>query len=109
MVKVTKRRGKMLDELVELRAQRRKDIIKCAFALLVILVVVLGQQMLMMQGIIEPGNIAVGAVSMGIAIGLCIFAGSASIDFTKSGHRIDAIMAQSGFTKKDVKDYEKSK
>ncbi|CAK7003361.1 MAG: hypothetical protein PEGG_00102 [Paraeggerthella hongkongensis] len=104
MARYSKRQQKAYEEILRLQANRRKDIIKCSASLAAILVLVWGKLALELNGIIEAGNLVAGAVMMVSSVGLAIFAGSASIDFTKSGQYINSIYARTGLSKKDVKD-----
>ena len=97
MARYSKRQQKAYEEILRLQANRRKDIIKCSASLAAILVLVWGKLALELNGI-------AGAVMMVSSVGLAIFAGSASIDFTKSGQYINSIYARTGLSKKDVKD-----
>lgn len=107
MSKKAKRKEDALVEIERLKAKRRLDIIKCAAALVVIVVLIFGKSWLEFNGILETGNIAVGAMMMVSAVGLAIFAGSASVDFTKCGHLIDEVRMKSGLSKEEIKAYEK--
>lgn len=98
-----------LEEMARLRANRRKDIIKCAGALAAIMVLVGGKAFLEGTGLVEVGNAVVGGVMMMGSIGLAVLAGHASIDFTKNGHRLEYLRSKTGLTKEDVKEYERSR
>lgn len=106
MAKMSKRQEKSYEEIIRLKGNRRKDLIKCAAALAAILVLVWGKLLLELNGILESGNMAAGAVMMASSVGLAIFAGTASIDFTKSGQYINDIRTRTGITKADIKEYE---
>ncbi|MEG0216977.1 MAG: hypothetical protein RR655_01445 [Raoultibacter sp.] len=98
-----KKRTEYLGEIAQLKAKRRGDIIKCAGALVAILFFLLIKQVLVMQGIVDQANIVVASVTMLAALGLAIFAGSASTDFAKSGRRIDTLCAEGNLSKEDTK------
>ncbi len=107
MSKKTKSRESALAEVQRLKANRRKDIIKCAAAIVVIVVLIYGKSWLEVNGLIPTGNVVIGAAMMAAGLGLAIFAGTASVDFAKSGHLIDEACARAKLSKEDVKAYEK--
>lgn len=102
------RKAQAFKEIQVYKASRRKDIIKCAAALALILTLVWGKLLLETTGIIAAGNIAAGAVMMMSSIGLAVFAGSASVDFTRCGHYLKDTCTRTGITKQDIADYERS-
>ena len=102
---LSKRKARCLDEIAELRARRRRDVIKCAAALAIIVVVVAGKQLLASQGVIDPNGIVAGALTMLIAFGLAIVGGTASIEFTKSGAKIRELRQSCGISKEHLKQY----
>ncbi len=107
MSKKAKSRENALAEIQRLKANRRKDVIKCAAAIAVIIVIIYGKSWLETNGIIPTGNVIVGAAMMCSGLGLAIFAGTASVDFAKSGHLIDDACARARLSKEDVKAYER--
>lgn len=96
------RRAKAFEDIERLREQRRRDVAKCIAALVTIVALVSGKIMLESNGIIEAGNLLVGSVMMAATVGLAIVGGTASIDFTRSGHEIQAIGARAGISKADI-------
>ncbi len=97
------RRTKAFEDIERLKASRRKDIIKCAASLAAILIVLSVKMYLETSGLVEVGNLAIGAVVMISAVGLAIFAGTASTDFTRCGREIEGIRARAGISKADLK------
>lgn len=107
--KASARRGNALNEIVELRSEQRKCILKGALAIAAILIAVAAKVALETNGLIESGNILVGSVMMVITVGLAIVGGSASISYTKSSHAIANLQARVNISKDDIKQYEKSR
>ena len=105
----SRRKAKAYEDIARLRANRRKDCIKCAAALAAIVVLVTVKLGLETSGILEVGNMAVGAAMMMAGIGLAILGGTASVDFPRSGNEIKGIQTRTGITKQDIKDYEQAK
>ena len=107
---MSQRKAKAYEDIERLKANRRKDLIKCAAALAALRphlgTVKLGLET---SGILEVGNMAVGAAMMMAGIGLAILGGTSSVDFTRSGNEIRGIQASVGITKQDIKDYEQAK
>ena len=103
---MSQRKAKAYEDIERLKANRRKDLIKCAAALAAIVVLVTVKLGLETSGILEVGNMAVGAAMMMAGIGL---GGTSSVDFTRSGNEIRGIQASVGITKQDIKDYEQAK
>ena len=100
------KKAKALDEIQALKGKRRADIIKCAFAIMVVVLVIAGKPMLETMGVIPAGSmIAAGAMFL-IAVVLAAFAGFASTDYAKSGRRIDELCSQYAITKEDIRAYE---
>lgn len=97
------RKASPFEEIDRLKTNRRADVIKCAAALTVIVVLIGAKSMLEANGIMESGNLFAGAFMMFSAVGLAIFAGAASTDFTKCGHHINDICTQGDITKDDIK------
>ncbi len=106
---MSQRKAKAYQDIERLKANRRKDLIKCAAALAAIVVLVTVKLGLETSGILEVGNMAVGAAMMMAGIGLAILGGTSSVDFTRSGNEIRGIQASVGITKQDIKDYEQAK
>ena len=104
----SRRKAKAYEDIVRLRANRRKDCIKCAAALAALALLVTAKLALETSGILETGNMA-GAVMMASGIGLAILGGTASVDFTRSGNEIKGIQTRTGITKQDIKDYERAR
>lgn len=102
------RKAKAFEDIMRLKANRRKDIIKCAAALAIVVILVTGKIFLEANGFLAIGNIAAGAVMMFSAIGLAILGGSSSLDFTRSGQQIAGICASTGITKEDIAEYERA-
>lgn len=102
------RKAQAYEDIERLKGNRRKDIIKCAAALATIIVLVTVKLSLEVNGILEVGNMAIGAVMMIAGIGLAILGGTSSVDFTRSGNEIRGIQASVGITKQDIKDYERA-
>lgn len=109
MGKKTTRRETALAEIERLKANRRKDIIKCSAAVVVIIVLIYGKSWLEVNGIIPTGNVVVGALMMFSALGLALFAGTASVDFSKSGHLIEEARAKAGLSKEEIEAHERGK
>lgn len=107
MSKRRQRRESALEEIAELKAKRRLDVVKCAGALAAILIAVAGRQFLESSGIVSQGSMALGAAMMMVTIGLAIVGGMASIDFTKNGQVIRGLQARNGITAEDIKNYGK--
>ncbi|WP_139653641.1 hypothetical protein [Raoultibacter phocaeensis] len=104
--KKNNRRIAALEEILALKGKRRADIIKCAFAIMVVVLVIAGKPLLETMGIIPEGSmIAAGAMFL-IAIALAAFAGFASTDYAKCGRRIDELSAKNALTKEDIRAYE---
>ena len=106
---MSQRKAKAYQDIERLKANRRKDLIKCAAALAAIVVLVTVKLGLETSGILEVGNMAAGAAMMMAGIGLAILGGTSSVDFTRSGNEIRGIQASVGITKQDIKDYEQAK
>ena len=92
---MSQRKAQAYRDIERLKANRRKDLIKCAAALAAIIVLVTVKLALETSGILEIGNMAVGAVMMMAGIGLAILGGTSSVDFTRSGNEIRGIQAAS--------------
>lgn len=92
-----------LDEIARLKAKRRRDVIMCALVLVAILFFLWIKQILVMQGIIDQGSIIVAALTMIATFGLAIVGGTASIDFTRSGKRIQLLCQQGGISQEEAK------
>lgn len=107
--KASARRENALNEIIELRGEQRKCILKGAAAVAAILIAVAMKVALETNGIIESGNILVGSVMMVITVGLAIVGGGASISYTKSNHAIANLQTRVNISKDDVKQYEKSR
>ncbi len=105
----SRRKAKAYEDIARLRANRRKDCIKCAAALAALALLVTAKLALETSGILETGNMAAGAVMMASGIGLAILGGTASVDFTRSGNEIKGIQTRTGITKQDIKDYERAR
>lgn len=101
------KRTRAHEDIQRLKASRRKDIIKCAAAFAAIVVLLGGKLLLELNGIIQPGNLAAGAVQMFGAIGLAVLGGTSSMDFVKCGHEIAAVQARTGISKQDIADHER--
>lgn len=99
----SKKRIRCLDEIARLEGRRRLAIVKCTAALAVAIVVVAAKQHLSARGIIDPGNMIAGGISMIATFGLAIIGGLASIDFTKSGSRIRELKNSFGITDEETK------
>lgn len=69
---------------------------------------VLGKTYLVAQGVLSDTSLGIGAVTMAVAVGLAIYGGRASIDFTKTGHRIQELRQAGGLTVKDIKAHKNS-
>ena len=95
------------EDIQRLKASRRKDIVKCAAAFTAIIILLGGKLLLELNDIIQPRDLAAGAVQMFGAIGLAIVGGTASMDYVKCGHAIADIQARTGLTKQDIIDYER--
>lgn len=107
---VAKRGGRRiaaLEEICALKGKRRMDIIKCAFAIMVVVLIIAGKPLLETMGIIPEGSMVASAAMFLSAVVLAVFAGSASTDFAKSGRRIEELCAQHAITKDDVRAYER--
>ena len=107
--KASARRENALNEIVELRGEQRKCILKGAVAIVAILIAVAVKVALETNGLVESGNILVGSVMMVITVGLAIVGGSASISYTKSSHAIANLQTRVNISKDDIKQYEKSR
>ena len=101
------RRADAFEEIERLKAGRRMDVIKCAGALAAIVVILGGKIALEVNGIIQSGNMAMGAVVMISAVGLAILGGTSSIDFTRSGHEIEGVRARAGISREELKAHER--
>lgn len=99
----SRRKAKAYEDIARLRANRRKDCIKCAAALAALALLVTAKLALETSGILETG------VMMASGIGLAILGGTASVDFTRSGNEIKGIQTRTGITKQDIKDYERAR
>lgn len=66
---MSQRKAKAYEDIERLKANRRKDLIKCAAALAAIVVLVTVKLGLETSGILEVGNMAVGAAMMMAGIG----------------------------------------
>lgn len=100
------KKNKALDEVLELKGRRRADIIKCAFAVTLIIVVILGKPMLEVMGVIPEGSMMASGAMFLLAIVLAAFAGSASTDFAKSGRRIEELCSKNAITKDDIRAFD---
>lgn len=104
--KKNSRRIASLEEIASLKGRRRADIVKCAFAIMVVVLVIAGKPLLETMGVIPEGSmIAAGAMFLA-AVVLAAFAGYASTDYAKSGRRIDELCVKNGITKDDIRAYE---
>ena len=104
-----KRRGKaaILEEIESLKARRRADIIKCAFAIMAVVLAIAAKSLLQSAGIIPDGNMATSGALFFTAIVLAGLAGFASTDYAKCGRRIEKLCAENAITKKDIRSYER--
>ncbi len=109
MSKKNSRRNAAFDEILELRGNRRADIIKIAFAVMVIILVITGEPFLVAMGVIPDGNMVVSAVMFMSAIVLAAFTGFASTDYAKKGHRIDELCDANAITKEEIKERERKR
>lgn len=101
------RRAGALEEISALRGKRRVDIIKCAFAIAAVILVITGKPYLETVGILPADSMLVSALMFLGAVVLAVFAGSASTDYAKSGRRIEELCAERGITKEDIRAYER--
>ena len=65
----SRRKAKAYEDIARLRANRRKDCIKCAAALAALALLVTAKLALETSGILETGSMAAGAVMMASGIG----------------------------------------
>ena len=105
MSKKAARREEALVEIAHLKASRRKSVLTCAAALVVILAVIAGKAYLTAIGLIEPDSMVANAVVMFSSIGLAVLGGSASINFTRSGHRIAYLRQRANLSNEDIKTF----
>lgn len=105
MSKKAARREEALVEITHLRASRRKNVLTCAAALVVILAVIAGKAYLTAIGAIAPESMVANAIVMFSSIGLAVLGGSASISFTKSGHRIAYLRQKANLSNEDIKSF----
>lgn len=105
--KRSNRRTAALEEILALKGKRRIDVIKCAFAVMVIVLVIAGKPLIESTGIIPEGSLIASASMFVAAIALAAFAGFASTDYSKSGRRIDELCAKNAITKDDIRAYER--
>lgn len=105
--KRSNRRVAALEEILALKGKRRIDVIKCAFAIMVVVLVIAGKPLLESAGVIPAGSAITSGAMFAIAVVLAAFAGFASTDFAKSGRRIDELCAKNAITKDDVRTYER--
>lgn len=101
------RRTGALEEICALRGRRRADVVKCAFAVMVVVVAIAGKPLLESMGVIPAGSMVTAAALFLAAVVLAVFAGSASTDYAKSGRRIDELCAKHAITKEDIRAYER--
>lgn len=101
------RKSAALEEIGSLRGKRRADIVKCAFAVMVVIVVIAGKPLLESMEVIPAGSMVTAAALFLTAVVLAVFAGSASTDYAKSGRRIDELCAKHAITKEDIRAYER--
>lgn len=86
--KQSRRAEKARAEIESLKAARRQDLLKMAIACFAMVVLIIVKTALEYYYILEQGNMIVGGAMVFIAFGLAVFAGSAGVNFAKSGRRI---------------------
>ena len=99
----TKGRAAALEEVLSLRAKRRADIIKIAFAIMAVIVIMVVGPMLQLSGVIESGNMVLSGATFLTAVLLAGFAGISSTDYSKCSRRITELVNLYGFTKEEMK------
>lgn len=97
-----------LDEIMVLRGKRRASIIKCAFAVMVVVLAIAAKSMLETIGFIGDGNMAASGALFLTAVVLAAFAGFASTDYAKNGRRIEELCAKHSITKDEILAYERA-
>ena len=102
------KRKAVLDEIAALKAKRRASIIKCAFAIMAVVLAIAAKSMLETIGFIGDGNRAASGVLFLTAVVLAAFAGFASTDYAKSGRRIEELCARYSITKDEISAYERA-
>ena len=105
--KSSTRKTKQIKEISRLRGNRRLDIIKCAGALSLLLVLTGSKTALEFNGVIEEGNMLLALALFATALLLAIFTSVAGNDFAKSGRAIRELRDQYGITDEDIKEYER--
>ncbi len=109
---MSRKRGRdrtaVLVEIESLKAKRRADIIKCAFAVMAVVLAIAAKSLLQSAGIIPDGNMVASGVLFFAAVVLAGFAGFASTDYARCGRRIEELCTKNAITKEDVRNYERS-
>lgn len=105
--KRSNRRIAAFEEILVLKGKRRADVIKCAFAIMVVVLVIAGKPWLESAGVIPAGSMLASGAMFVAAVVLAAFAGFASTDYAKSGRRIDELCAKNAITKDDIRSYER--
>lgn len=100
------RKSAALEEISALKGRRRADIVKCAFAIMAVVLVIAGKPLLESMGAIPAGSMVASAAMFLIAVALAVFAGSASTDYAKSGRRIDELCSKHAITKEEIRAWE---
>lgn len=109
MSKKALRQQDALEEIGAMRAQRRTDIVKCVAALAAVVALVGGKIVLEASGTVPPGNMILNGIVMMGSIGLAIYAGNASIDFTRTGHSIEYLRQKNGISRQALEDHCKTR
>lgn len=93
---------KVIRRIEELKAERRKDVLKGMVGLVVVVAIALSDQLLKLNGIVSAYDIPFENLMILVAMGLAIFVGSASMDFVKKGKIVKELCETHDISENDI-------
>ena len=96
--------AKVVKRIAEMKADRRRDLVKGALGLGAAVLLVVAKTALELCGLVSPENVAFVNLLLLMAMGLAIVTGTASIDFAKKGKAIRELCQEQGLSENDAKD-----
>lgn len=96
--------AKVAKRIAEMKADRRRDLVKGALGLGAAVLLVVAKTALELCGLVSAENVAFVNLLLLMAMGLAIVTGTASIDFAKKGKAIRELCQEQGLSENDAKD-----
>ena len=96
--------AKVVKRIAEMKADRRRDLVKGALGLGAAVLLVVAKTALELCGLVSAENVAFVNLLLLMAMGLAIVTGTASIDFAKKGKAIRELCQEQGLSEGDAKE-----